>query len=408
MRDRVHLLTLAVVMGLNCLLPAQDVQASTNQGDPPVYPSISAIRINPVKDRPAKIEGRVVRLIPPAPEAENEYFLKDDSGRSLRIISPGTLPELGANLVVEGMVDFIEVPEREVVLREIGRTPAGEPEPEAASQPTIKTQSDPSDTGEMPKSASSAQSNGMLIIMAIGAVVLLGAGGASALIFMRIGKAKKAPPAVSVAVPKVAEKEAEVPQPAGEQAPAAETPAQEVEEQPEAAEKAIVVEEAAVLSDREEVRGELLQTYYPLSGAEKSLPGRLEVISGEKELRELYFRLPKDSPKSTFTFGSGGTADFGHFLIGHETVSESHAKIVFSDGEFELINYAIENATRVNNRELQDGEKIRLAPGDVIEMGILEMVFHTEDEEEVVPQSPETAGSTASGEAGKGSATVKA
>ena len=95
--------------------------------------------------------------------------------------------------------------------------------------------------------------------------------------------------------------------------------------------------------------------------------------------------MSKNETHKVFTFGNRESIDFGHFEIKHDSVSKNQARIDYSGGQFELVNYALENATRVNSIELEDGGRIVLDPGDSIEMGVLEMVFHTVGEEEDIP-----------------------
>jgi hypothetical protein len=389
------LLALAA-FAVSAALFAQDAEPAAETAYDSDCNSITAVRINPVKDRLARIEGRVIRLLSTAPGSERAYFIQDDSGKALRVLTQGKLPGMGESLVVEGRIDFIHEPDREVVLNETGRSKIEVP---AEEEPSLLPVEGTGDNEELSQTLNTTNAGGVVIPITAGALLLLAAGGAAAFYFIRQARKPALEPSVPVAVAKEAGEEiAEVlpaEQPEGEAQEQAE-PTGEAPEKVFAEEEKPMVEEgkkaplesAATADDRDEVAGEIVRTFYPLPDKVKSIPGRLELVGGENDLRELYFRLPKDTRKNFFTFGNLDSSDFGHYRINHPSVAENQAKIVFADGEFELINYSIENPTRVNSRELQDGERIALNPGDMIEMGALEMIFHTEDEEESLPELP--------------------
>ncbi len=385
------LLACALFLSPGSLAPSQEVEPENAP-----YTSIVAIRTNPVKDRVARIEGQVVRLIQTPYRTENYYFLRDDSGRTIKISTTLQLPRNEELLVVEGIVDFVHSPDRELILREKERFV---PPPKVIEQ--SGHEENPLFTSEDLSQQQTLEAVGavdplIFILVAAGITLLLLGAAAGAFLYIKSRK-KPGEPELAAAVPgahTVESEEMEVKKADEEglfveaEADTGESPLAEAEEEAaEASEEPpedqdIEEEEPVVADDRDKIAGELVKVFYPLPGKELSLPGRMEIVGGENELRELYFRLPKDETHKVFTFGNKKSTDFGHFHINHDSVAENQAKLVYSGGQFELINYSLENATRVNSIELEDGGKIILDPGDLIEMGVLEMVFHTDTEEE--------------------------
>ena len=408
------LLACASLLSLASMVCGQEIESPGTAPEHAPYKSIIAIRTNPIKDRAALLEGQVVSLIRTLSGTESYYYLQDDSGRKIKISTAGKLPRAKRFLIVEGTVDFIHNPERELIVREKRRSDKPPEKPAPAERPQYRRVD--SSQPAMPKTAESGNSIEMLIIFAVVILVLLGAAAAVFLVF----KSRKPPAepepakAKAAAVAKVEKvTEEEPPAAEAEELPPGEAESEDAaeeteeplegketeeslegeeieeslegEEIEESLEGEEIEEENIVPRDREEILGEMVRTYYPLSGEELSLPGRLEIVGGENELRELYFRLSKNETHKVFTFGNRESIDFGHFEIKHDSVSKNQARIDFSGGQFELVNYGLENATRVNSIELEDGGRIVLDPGDSIEMGVLEMVFHTASEEEDLP-----------------------
>ena len=82
------------------------------------YRSIPAIKMNPVEGRTAEIIGRVagVYAAPNDKDEESFFYLRDESGDSIRVVTNGQPPAVGLTLRVTGRVVFVREPNREVIL----------------------------------------------------------------------------------------------------------------------------------------------------------------------------------------------------------------------------------------------------------------------------------------------------
>ena len=102
------------------------------------------------------------------------------------------------------------------------------------------------------------------------------------------------------------------------------------------------------------------------------LPGRLEVLAGEKRHREIRFvRVPGELPE--LILGREGGAAPQQVALESTTVSRRHARFAFTDGQWGVANLSQTNPLVVNDevlnaldapRMLTDGDRIEL--GDVV------------------------------------------
>ncbi len=107
----------------------------------------------------------------------------------------------------------------------------------------------------------------------------------------------------------------------------------------------------------------------PNDGTLQFLPGRLEVVSGHDQGREIRFvRLP--GPTGTeFTFGRSEGALYRHIQLRDQTVSRAHARMRFHAGHWYLQNLSQTNPVVHDGRALAHNEELQLADGARIEMG---------------------------------------
>ena len=116
---------------------------------------------------------------------------------------------------------------------------------------------------------------------------------------------------------------------------------------------------------------------HPPQGTLKVLPGRFEVVEGLEDLPELRFYKQPGKIESEITFGRTNGKPYSHIQLKSPTVSSKQAKLVFSNGNYRLINYASSssNPTRVNGSELDVNESVELNNGDHITMGEVQLRY---------------------------------
>lgn len=106
-------------------------------------------------------------------------------------------------------------------------------------------------------------------------------------------------------------------------------------------------------------------------GTLKVLPGRLIIKEGLNGIPELRFYKQSGQVETEITFGRESGQPYRHIQLKSATVSGKQAKLVFSNGQYTLINYASasSNPTTVNGTALGVNESALLNNGDVITMG---------------------------------------
>lgn len=125
--------------------------------------------------------------------------------------------------------------------------------------------------------------------------------------------------------------------------------------------------------------GSTVKVTLPPPGTLKVLPGRLEIIRGESQLKEVRFFLTTENPDMEFTFGRNPGKPYSHVQIENPTISRDQARLLICKGQYNLINRAdpvTKNATKLNGVDMAFNESTTLHEGDRILMGVVEMVFH--------------------------------
>jgi hypothetical protein len=106
------------------------------------------------------------------------------------------------------------------------------------------------------------------------------------------------------------------------------------------------------------------------------LPGRLEVVSGPDQGREV--RFVRTGPGDGLEISSAAARAAVPARAAHaRTVSRQHAAMMLADGHWGLRNLSATNPVLLNGRALEAGEIAPLlVEGDRIEMGEVVFVFH--------------------------------
>jgi hypothetical protein len=99
------------------------------------------------------------------------------------------------------------------------------------------------------------------------------------------------------------------------------------------------------------------------------LPGRLEVIGGEAGAEEIRFVRPAGGD-AVVTLGRAPADAPGHVRLHNPTVSRTHARLRFENGEWHIVNLSSTNPALLNGEVLpvDDGERA-LRDGDRLELG---------------------------------------
>jgi len=123
------------------------------------------------------------------------------------------------------------------------------------------------------------------------------------------------------------------------------------------------------------VSSETIRFRRPVEEAVQLLPGRLEVLAGDAQHREIRFvKLPGEPMQLILGRDSGPSAQYVALRSG--TVSRRHAKLAFSDGRWAVANLSKTNPVVVNDEELSHSEAPRpLDDGDRLELGEVVLRF---------------------------------
>jgi hypothetical protein len=123
--------------------------------------------------------------------------------------------------------------------------------------------------------------------------------------------------------------------------------------------------------------GESLRFAIPDEGTLQFLPGRLEVVSGPDQGREVRFVRTGPGDGLEISFGRSEGPPYRHVQLMARTVSRQHAAMMLADGHWGLRNLSATNPVLLNGRALEAGEIAPLlVEGDRIEMGEVVFVFH--------------------------------
>jgi hypothetical protein len=123
------------------------------------------------------------------------------------------------------------------------------------------------------------------------------------------------------------------------------------------------------------VSSETIRFRRPVEEAVQLLPGRLEVLAGDPQHREIRFvKLPGEPMQLILGRDAGPSAQYVALRSG--TVSRRHAKFAFTDGRWAIANLSKTNPVVVNDEELSHSEGPRpLVDGDRLELGEVVLRF---------------------------------
>ena len=125
------------------------------------------------------------------------------------------------------------------------------------------------------------------------------------------------------------------------------------------------------------VEGAQVRFFRAEEGTLEFLPGRLEVVQGEDIGQEIHFARQVGDGDITVTFGRSEGPPLRHVQLLDPTVSRQHARMTFTDQQWQLSNLSTTNAVLLNGASLPDpGTSVTLQDGDRLEMGAVMFVFH--------------------------------
>lgn len=124
------------------------------------------------------------------------------------------------------------------------------------------------------------------------------------------------------------------------------------------------------------VEGSTIKMAAAPAGTLKLLPGRFEVAGGDDTIKEIRFYKTKSQDESEITFGRCSGPNYTHIQLKPMTVSSKQAKLLFTNGKYTLINYSTVNPTVVNGMPLNKESSVSLEEGTKIEMGEVVFIFH--------------------------------
>ena len=123
--------------------------------------------------------------------------------------------------------------------------------------------------------------------------------------------------------------------------------------------------------------GETVRFALPDEGTLQFLPGRLQVVVGPENGREIRFVRSPNTPDTDVTFGRSEGPPHRHVQLLVPTVSRRHALMSLLDEHWSLQNLSATNPVTHNGRRLAPDEVVPLlVDGDRIEMGEVVFVFH--------------------------------
>jgi pSer/pThr/pTyr-binding forkhead associated (FHA) protein len=124
--------------------------------------------------------------------------------------------------------------------------------------------------------------------------------------------------------------------------------------------------------------GQTLRFALPDDGTLQFLPGRLQVVAGPENGREIRFVRSPNSPTTDVTFGRSEGPPHRHIQLLVPTVSRRHALMSLIDEHWSLQNLSATNPVTHNGRRLAPDEVVPLlVDGDRIEMGEVVFTFHS-------------------------------
>lgn len=119
-----------------------------------------------------------------------------------------------------------------------------------------------------------------------------------------------------------------------------------------------------------------IRMVYPPEGTLKLLPARLEIVAGFDKCKDIRFYKPKSQEETEFIFGRESGPSYLNIQLKTPGVSAKHAKILWTNGKYILINYSTTNPTKVNGKTLVKDESVTLEDNSTIEMGDITFIFY--------------------------------
>lgn len=133
----------------------------------------------------------------------------------------------------------------------------------------------------------------------------------------------------------------------------------------------------APVRDAASALNETVQFRRPADEAIQLLPGRLDVLAGVLQPREIRFvRIPGEQPHLILGREAGATPQ--HVVLHSNTVSRQHARLDYVDGNWVVTNLSRTNPVVVNDEPVPAEGARSLVDGDRIELGevILRFAAH--------------------------------
>ena len=137
------------------------------------------------------------------------------------------------------------------------------------------------------------------------------------------------------------------------------------------------VASVSALAPERSPRDLVARQHIPADGTLQFLPGRLEILAGRDDGREIRFVRTGGPDGSIVTFGRAEGPPYRHVQLFEPTVSRNHARMRFDGSSWHLTNLSATNPVVLNGEELPaDGAPRPLRDGDRIEMGEVTFRFH--------------------------------
>jgi hypothetical protein len=298
-----------LVLIFSSLLMGQETRVSSILQNPRAY-----------RDEVVTLEGFITQYVEATAKSTSFYFIKDDWGAILKVRTSKEKPDVGKRYSVRGPVSIDPIT-REPYLSEESRTemaigqlqaPAPAPTPVPAPVPV-------------------PQKNNLIYIL-VAAIVIV-----AVLILYLLYKALRRRSAEGLLTEEPAVQGLKVPPP------------------------------------EEMLEGKTVKIAIPPAGTLKLLPGRLIVVSGEDNVKELRFYRTKNQDENEILFGRAAGTSYNYVQLKSMTVSAKHAKMIYAGGKFTIINYSSTNPVKVNSKDLEVNGSSVLNDGDKVELG--EVVF---------------------------------
>lgn len=322
---------------------AVDVQPVVAQTSASIQSTpVQRIRANPMPfvDREVAIVGKIIRYVDTGDLETSSYYIEDDFGVQLRVVTRDPLPSVDSRWTVNGIIAVD--PRQDPYLVEARRV-------EEVDQTAV-----PADPVMPPPEVEEAGTSPWSPYLPIGLGGALLLGFFAWLVVRRPGGTPaQVPSPVAAGV-------------GGPSGPSASTP-------PEAGPGW-----GASPSGNDFYDGKTVRFHRPSTqdGTLKLLPGRLEVLTGPDRGNEVRF-VHSGAANPEITFGRSEGPKFQHIQLTAPTVSRRHALIRFDAGDWSIANFSETNPVVVNGSPLLAiGNAKALEEGDTIEFGEVSFKFH--------------------------------